>query len=64
VTYEVRPFAPGDDISPRDDGAQAPAWWKDGARLSGRTLGVVGLQVPNQFPERSVLLHVRSTPEA
>ena len=62
-TYEVRPLAPGDDISPREDGAQIPAWWKDGARLSGRTLGVVGLQVPNQFPERSVLLDVRAVPE-
>lgn len=59
-TYEVRPLAPGDDISPRGDGAEAPAWWKDGTRLSGRALGVVGVQVPNQFPERSVLLHVRS----
>lgn len=60
-TYEVRPLAPGDDISPgQEDGVGSPAWWKDGARLSGRALGVVGLQVPNQFPERSVLLHVRS----
>jgi alpha-galactosidase len=58
-TYEVRPLAPGDDISPHGDGAQAPAWWKDGARLSGRTLGAVGLQAPHQFPERSVLLHLR-----
>lgn len=59
-TYDVRPLAPGDDISPRTDGAWAPAWWKDGVRLRGAVLQTVGIQPPNQFPERSVLLHVRA----
>ncbi|WP_159792052.1 alpha-galactosidase [Puerhibacterium puerhi] len=59
-TYEVRPLAPGDDITPRADGVAAPAWWKDGVRLRGTVLDAVGLQAPNQHPERSVLLHVRA----
>jgi alpha-galactosidase len=42
----------------------APPWWGDDTRLSGRTLGAVGVQVPNQFPERSVLLHLTAAKQA
>ncbi|WP_265520332.1 alpha-galactosidase [Oerskovia flava] len=59
TTYDVRPLAPGDEVVPRHRNA-LPPWWTDGARLSGRTLGAVGVQAPNQFPEHTVLLHVRA----
>ncbi|GIG36476.1 alpha-galactosidase [Cellulomonas pakistanensis] len=57
ATYEVRPLPPGDEVVP-GHGDALPRWWSEGARLSGRTLGAVGVQVPNQFPERTVLLHL------
>lgn len=57
ATYDVRPLAPGDQVVP-GHGEALPAWWSTGARLSGRTLAAVGVQAPNQFPERTVLLHV------
>lgn len=56
-TYRVRPLAPGDRI-PGGGGSWAPAWWPEGARLSGRSLAEVGVQVPLQHPEHSVLLHL------
>ncbi|MFE9235244.1 alpha-galactosidase [Cellulosimicrobium funkei] len=55
--YDVRPLAPGDEVVP-GHGDALPPWWTGGTRLSGRTLATVGVQVPNQFPERTVLLHL------
>jgi alpha-galactosidase len=58
VGYRVTPLPPGDQL----DGpfhTRLP-WWSDGVSLSGRTLGEVGVQAPNLFPERLVLLHVSS----
>lgn len=57
TTYRVRPLPPGDEVAPGHGGA-TPVWWSDGTRLSGRALARVGVQVPNQFPERTVLLHL------
>ncbi len=57
TTYDVRPLAPGDEVEP-GHGEALPPWWSDGVRLSGRTLAGAGVQLPHQFPERSVLLHV------
>ena len=57
TTYDVRPLPPGDEVVP-GHGEALPPWWTDGVRLSGRTLAAAGVQAPNQFPERTVLLHL------
>lgn len=54
-TYRVRPLAPGDRAVPA---AGAPPWWEHGTELTGRALAVAGVQVPHQFPEHTVLLHL------
>jgi alpha-galactosidase len=59
LEYDVRPMPPGDDPGP-GAGASLPAWWSSGAHLTGRVLGVVGIQVPNQNPEHAVLLHAQA----
>ena len=38
--------------------ADQPVWLRHGTTLDGRSLRVVGLQMPNLDPDRSVLLHV------
>lgn len=56
-TYDVRPLPPGD--AHLDGFVPAlPPWWTAGTRLSGRTLEAVGVQVPLQYPEHTVLLHL------
>lgn len=54
--YRVRPILIGDP----GPGLGLPAWVGDGegVELSGRALGVVGLQAPASFPERVVTLEV------
>ena len=58
-TYHLAPLAPGDDVT-RGHGEGAPRWFEEGITATGRTLATVGVQAPNQFPERSVLLHARA----
>jgi alpha-galactosidase len=55
--YEVRPLPPGDGGSGAY-GQGAPPWWAEGGRLSGRSLAAVGVRVPAQLPEHTVLLHL------
>jgi alpha-galactosidase len=55
--YDVRPLAPGDRATSAYD-FPPPPWWTQGARLSGRALAAVGLRMPAQLPEHTVLLHV------
>lgn len=55
--YDVRPLPPGDGASGAY-GAAAPPWWAGGTRLSGRALAEVGVRVPAQLPEHTVLLHL------
>ncbi|SFJ65586.1 alpha-galactosidase [Cellulomonas sp. KH9] len=57
TTYDVRPLAPADHIAPHHRGG-LPRWWGHGTRLSGRSLATVGVQLPQQHPERTVLLHL------
>ncbi len=54
--YRVAPIVVGDP----DEGFVAPAWWNGGSGtvLSGRSLGVVGLHLPGQYPERVTVLSV------
>lgn len=61
AAYDVRPLPPGDAAGHGDALYPAP-WWSHGARLTGRTLDAVGVQVPSLFPERLVLLHARRAP--
>jgi alpha-galactosidase len=58
IVYRVEPLPPGDQF----DGPlhSTLPWWPDGVSLSGRTLGEVGVQAPNLFPERLVLLRISS----
>jgi alpha-galactosidase len=54
ATYHAAPLAPGDRIE--GPGRSELPWWDTGARLSGRALERVGIQAPNLFPERLVLI--------
>jgi alpha-galactosidase len=55
VSYRVTAVFPGDVPA----GPQPP-WLADGAELSGRTLRLVGLEMPGLDPDRSVLLRVHA----
>jgi len=37
-------------------------WWDSPPQLSGRVLGVIGIQAPAQFPEHSVIIHAVRVP--
>jgi alpha-galactosidase len=55
VSYRVSAVFPG-DVPP---GPQPP-WLAEGAQLSGRSLRLIGLEMPNLDPDRSVLLRVHA----
>lgn len=59
LTYRVTPLPPADS-SPHSDGAWRPAWWPEGVTLPGRMLSAIGIQVPVQPPEHTILLHLRA----
>ncbi|WP_246256727.1 alpha-galactosidase [Isoptericola halotolerans] len=55
-TYRVEAAGPG--ATSQRDPRVYPAWWQHGLRLTGATLGSVGVQVPALDPDRSALIHV------
>jgi alpha-galactosidase len=46
---------PGERLGPS---RTVPAWWNDGATLTGAALAATGLQLPSLNPESAVLLHL------
>ncbi|BCY07910.1 alpha-galactosidase [Actinoplanes sp. L3-i22] len=59
-TYHVRPQPPGDvaDGNAAAWGAALPWCTPTGVRLTGRTLGTVGLRLPVLYPDRVLLVRV------
>jgi len=55
TVYRVR--AVGVDVPPANSGRH-PGWWDDGARMPGRALATIGLDIPALDPDTSVVLHV------
>jgi alpha-galactosidase len=55
--FTVRPVAP-DGLPPSTALVQVP-WLADGARLSGRALREVGVQIPPLHPEQALVLHLK-----
>ena len=54
ATYDLIPLSPGGDLSAAQ--LSSLPWWSTGIRLKGAVLGSMGVQAPNLFPERLVLL--------
>jgi alpha-galactosidase len=60
AVYRVEPLPPGD--ATEGPGGYALPWWRTGLRLRGRALAEVGVQAPNLFPERLVLVQATAEP--
>jgi alpha-galactosidase len=60
AVYRISPLPPGD--RPQGPTGHPLGWWHSGAELSGRMLGLAGVQAPVLFPERLVL--IRATRQA
>jgi alpha-galactosidase len=52
--YRVEPVLVGTAPS----GLRAPAWWEQGAVLSGAALASAGVRAPSLHPEHAVLIRV------
>ncbi len=59
VRYRVELLAPGDRVAPSKP-VTSP-WWQDGVTLGGATLATVGLLLPPQHPEHTVLIRFRES---
>jgi len=55
--YRLAPLPPGDRVD--GPGSWPLPWWSTGLELSGRVLASAGVQAPELFPERLVLLEAR-----
>ncbi len=54
LRYRVTPLTAGDP----GPTSMVPAWWSSGVTLTGRLLGVSGVQVPALFPENTCLIRL------
>ena len=58
--YALAPVYPADFYP---EAAQVPQWWGKTARLPGRVLAEVGVQIPNMFPEYLHLIRATALAE-